>query len=389
LRCAGRAGTGYTLETARTLFRDLQAMRRVDRPVRGPLPPEARKNVVWVDPVRVAEIEFRGWTAIGMLRQAAFKALRDDKDPSEIIREDLGSTHSEETASGLRSNVRLTHPDRLLWPEAGITKQGLADYNASAWGFIEPHITGRPLALVRCPAGIDQGCFFQKHQWEGIDEHVVRIIDPSEEKRLVGIKDYDGLMALVQASVLEIHPWGARIEALDTPDRLFFDLDPGDGIVWSDLVAAAHEVRLRLREDGLESFVKTSGGKGLHVAVPIEPRAGWEEAKDYCRSLAEAMAADNPQKFTATIVKRERTGRIFIDYLRNSRGATAVGAYSTRARPEAGLSMPLEWPELANISGSAHFTLNNVMRRLQILARDKLSDPWSRMSTMFQTLPRK
>ncbi len=189
----------------------------------------------------------------------------------------------------------------------------------------------------------------------------------------------------MQASVLEIHPWEAKFDDLEAPDRLIFDLDPGEGIEWSDLVRAAREVRARLKEDGLESFVKTSGGKGLHVVAPIAPRSSWADAKAYCRAVAEALAAAAPDRLTATVAKRERSGRIYIDYLRNARGATAVAAYSTRARPEAGVSTPLTWSELDSIARADHFTLHNIDRRLQSLR----ADPWAGVAKAKQALPAK
>jgi bifunctional non-homologous end joining protein LigD len=211
------------------------------------------------------------------------------------------------------------------------------------------------------------------------------IDDPEEDEPLIGVANLDGLIALVQASALEIHPWGSKAKTLDKPDRLIFDLDPGDNAPWNDLVAAALEVRARLADDKLESFVKTSGGKGLHVVAPIAPRAGWDEAKDYCRGIAEAMARDSPDHFIATIARRERAGRIFVDYLRNGRGSTAVAAYSTRARPEAGIAMPLNWGELDAIGSADHFTLANASRRLNGLS----SDPWQAVGTTKQQLPAK
>lgn len=383
---AGRAGTGYNLQAARDLFAALEKIRTDHSPVEGPLPAEAQRNVRWVEPTLVAEVEFRGWTASNMLRQAAFKGLRDDKSASEVVREaaalDGGQTHA---ARAPRLTMTFTHPDRLLWPRAGFTKQALADYYVSVWELIAPQITGRPLSLVRCPAGVDQSCFFQRHQWEGADPHIVPVIDPEENKPLVSIKDLDGLIALVQASALEIHPWGSKAKTLETPDRLIFDLDPGENIGWADLVGVAREVRTRLRDDRVESFVKTSGGKGLHIVAPIAPTSGWDEVKEYCRSVAEAMAAERPDRVTATMAKRVRGGRIFVDYLRNARGATAVAAYSTRARPEAGISMPLDWDELDDIGSGDHFTLANVGRRLN----GGLFDPWQGMDKLKQRLPAK
>ncbi|MGH6846654.1 MAG: DNA ligase D, partial [Methylocella sp.] len=382
---AGRAGTGYNLQTARDLLAGLEKIRIETPAAEGPLPAEARRNVRWVAPSLVAEVEFRGWTAANMLRQAAFKGLREDKTAPEIVREAASPEREPRAKQPRKPTVRLTHPDRLLWPRAGFTKQALADYYTSIWKFIAPNIVGRPLALLRCPAGVDHGCFFQRHHWEGADPNILKICDPEEDKPLIGVANLDGLIALVQASVLEIHPWGSKANALNKPERLIFDLDPGNNTGWNDLVAAALEVRARLAHDKLESFVKTSGGKGLHVVAPVASRATWEEVKDYCRAVADAMAGDSPDRMTATMAKRERAGRIFVDYLRNGRGSTAAAAYSTRARPEAGVSMPVEWSELDAIGSGDHFTLANSSQRLVGFG----PDPWEGMDMLKQRLSRK
>jgi bifunctional non-homologous end joining protein LigD len=382
---AGRAGTGYTLQTATDLFVALEKIRMDTPAAKGPLPIEASRNVRWVAPSLVAEVDFRGWTAANMLRQAAFKGLREDKIASEVVREASAPEREPPAKQPRKSTVKLTHPDRLLWPRAGFTKQALADYYTSTWNFIAPNIVGRPLALLRCPAGVDHGCFFQRHRWEGADPSILEIHDPEEDKPLIGIANLDGLIALVQASAVEIHPWGSKANALSNPDRLIFDLDPGPHTGWKDLVAIALAVRASLALDKLESFVKTSGGKGLHVVAPVAPRATWEEAKDYCRAVAEAIARDSPDRVTATMAKRERAGRIYVDYLRNGRGSTAAAAYSTRARPEAGISMPLEWSELDTIGSADHFTMANFSRRLDGFG----SDPWQGMGKLKQQLPRK
>ena len=268
-------------------------MKRDTAPVDDALPAEARRGVRWAEPKLVAEIEFRGWTAAGLVRQAAFKALREDKDPREIMREVAVApeSSSQDPPAALerrqpkaramkapQTSVKLTHPDRVLWPEAGVTKQGLADYYALAWPFMAPHVVGRPLALLRCPAASARAASSRSISWRAPATHCVTE-DPEDRKSLVGIDDFDGLIALVQASVLEIHPWEAKFDDLEAPDRLIFDLDPGEGIEWSDLVRAAREARARLKDDGLESFVKTSGGKGLHVVAPIAPRSSGRTPK--------------------------------------------------------------------------------------------------------------
>jgi bifunctional non-homologous end joining protein LigD len=382
---AGRAGTGYSRQMATDLRQDLETIKLDISPVEGPLSAEAKKNVRWVKPLRVAEIEFRGWTNDALLRQAAFKALREDKPPQEIVREDKNLTADDKTDNNReRTSVKLTHADRLLWPQLGITKQALADYYTSIWPWIEPHITGRPLALVRCPQGIDHDCFFQKHQWAGHDMHIDLIEDPNDDKPLISVNDLDGLIALAQASVLEIHPWGSRTKSLEKPDRLIFDLDPGENIGFADLAMAARAIRERLMQDGLKSFVKVTGGKGLHVVVPLVPEAGWEEAKVYCRIIAQDMAAASPDHYTATMSKRARTGKIFVDYLRNARGATAIAPYSTRAREACGIATPLAWEELDTVTSADQFTLTNLERRL----RNLCLDPWAEMAKLEQTLPK-
>ncbi len=380
---AGRVGTGFSNKMAAALFADLSHERIAKPAISAPLSAEARRNVVWVNPTRVAEVEFRGWTADSNLRQASFKGLREDKDPKEIVRENAVAMPVDSPERAI--SVHLTHPDRVLWPEAGVTKQGLADFYAMVWPWIERHIVGRPLVLLRCPTGIVQGCFFQKHTWAGIDKHILQIRNPQEKLPILGINSLDGLIALAQAAALEIHPWGARSNDLDHPDRLIFDLDPGEGVTFPDLIAAARDVRERLAEAKLESFVKTTGGKGLHVVVPIKPRSSWDSANDFCRKLAETMARENPERFTATVAKTARAGRIYVDYLRNARGATAVAAYSTRARTSAGISTPLAWDELASTTGASQFTIGNFGKRLQHLA----DDPWAAFFDVGQALPSK
>jgi len=277
----------------------------------------------------------------------------------------------------------LTHPERILWEEAGITKQGLAEFYTDIADWILPHVAGRPLSLLRCPSGTAAKCFFAKHPWAGLSEAVQRINVGEKEPGLV-LDSAAGLMNLVQAGVVEIHPWGSRADHLEQPDRLIFDLDPGEGVPWIAVIEAAREVRDRLlSRGGLKSFVKTSGGKGLHVVVPIEPLTSWTEAKSFTASVAHAMAADRPDRYVTTIAKRARSNHIFVDYLRNDRGSTAVAAYSTRGLPQASISTPLEWDELSEGLRSDHFTVANVRHRLAFLKRD----PWQGFFKLRQQIP--
>ena len=375
---AGRVGSGFSSSTADDLWRRLEAI-RVETPDLEVLPPpEMRRNVRWAKPLLVAEVEMRGWTADGILRHAVFKGLRLDKQAADV--------HPEKPAMNPRAAsplpVPLTHPDRVLWPDVGVTKQGLAEFYIEIWPTIAPNVIDRPLALVRCPGGVEEGCFFQKHAWAGIGEHVARSRDPDGGEELLTVTTLEGLISLVQASVLEIHVWGARLADIDKPDGITFDLDPDPEVAWSDVVAAAFEVRDRLNDLGLASFVKTTGGKGLHVFAPLEPHADWPAVKDFSHALAAAMAQDSPHRYLAKASKAARRGRIFVDYLRNGRGATAVAAYSARARAGAPVSTPLGWEELGPEMRPDRFTVMNIMHRLA-----NIDDPWCEVRKMARRLP--
>ena len=374
----GRVGTGFKDAVARSLRDQLERLKRPTSPFPNKLPADAVRGVRWVEPKLVAEVELRGWTSDGLLRHASYKGLREDKDPSEVVRETRPRGGE---PPGRRQAFELTHPDRLLWPDVGLTKQGLAEFYADIADWVLPHLIGRPLSLVRCPSGTASKCFFQKHAWEGMAGSVKRRDIGDDE--VLYIEDLDGLIALVQASVLEIHPWGSKIAKVEAPDRITFDLDPGEDVPWTALIDAANEVRERLRAMRLESFVKTTGGKGLHVVVPLTPKADWDTVKAFAQGVAEAMANDTPGKYTATISKSARGGKIYIDYLRNGRGATAVAAYSARARAGAPVSTPLDWSELSPAIRPSHFTVDNLPTRLRHLG----SDPWAKIGSVRQSLP--
>jgi bifunctional non-homologous end joining protein LigD len=381
LHYAGRVGTGWSAEQARSLRDELEAILAKKPILANRLPDGAEKGVRWVEPRLVGEIEFRGWTQDRMLRAASFKGLREDKPAEEIVLETAPQASKLPGARAL-PNVRLTHPERILWPEPGVTKQGLADFYSEIADWILPHVTGRPLSLLRCPSGTGAKCFFAKHPWAGLDDSVGRV-EVGEKEPMLVIDDLSGLINMVQAGVVEVHPWGSRVEHLEQPDRLIFDLDPGEGVPWSATIAAAREVRSRLADIGLISFIKTTGGKGFHIVVPVEPRTGWDEAKSFTASIASEMAKDHPDKYVATVAKRARQGRILIDYLRNGRGATAVAAYSTRGHPQASVSTPLEWEELSEGLKADHYTVDNIGHRLRFLKRD----PWDGFFTLRQRAP--
>ncbi len=389
LMYAGRVGTGFSAGVARSLRQQLDKIKAAKPAFGRPLPAGADKGVIWVEPRLVAEVEFRGWTHDDVLRQASYKGLREDKPAEEVVREKAPGSEKKARpaqradAADVIAGVRLTHPDRILWEGQGITKQGLAEFYVEIADWILPHLIGRPLSLVRCPTGAMHQCFYAKHAWAGLAK-AIRPVDVGEAKPMLAIYDLEGLIGLVQAGVLEIHPWGSTVQDLEHPDRLIFDLDPGEGVAWDRVVAAAAETRQRLEDLGLESFVKTSGGKGLHVMLPIEPEFDWDRVKAFTKTISDAMAADAPDRYAATMSKQLRRGKIYVDYLRNSRGATAVAPYSTRALPGAPVSTPLEWPELSDTIKPDHFNVDNLRQRLAFLKRD----PWQGFFEMRQRLPR-
>jgi bifunctional non-homologous end joining protein LigD len=403
---AGRTGTGFTAASARDIWKRLQPLKANKPPFANPLTALQKRDVIWIRPELVAEIEFRGWTADLHVRHAAFKGLREDKDPREVVRESIAGAaarNAKDTSPGrargnagqrltsrgsadvMVAGVPLTHPDRILWEDQGVTKQGLAEFYEEIAEWILPHVVNRPLALVRCPAGAQKGCFFQKHSWAGLSDFILRetVRDDEGEEEVLFVENISGVVALVQASVLEIHPWGTTIGDVERPDRITMDLDPGEGVDWPGVIAAAREVRERLTALGLDSFVKTTGGKGLHVVVPLAPKADWEEVKTFARALAESMEADSPQRYISKATKKARSGLIYVDYLRNGRGATAIAAYSTRARAGAPVSVPLAWNELSPAIKPNHFTVENLPARLQRLRKD----PWADLLKSKQTLP--
>jgi bifunctional non-homologous end joining protein LigD len=391
LHYAGRVGTGYSSDLARALRTALDNIAEAKPGLANGLPAGAEKGVRWAEPKLVCEVEYRGWTADGLIRQSAFIGLREDRTAEEITLEvkpeaaagaALPSGPAGRDAQPAPIRGRLTHPERILWPEPGVTKEGLAEFYAEIADWILPHIAGRVLSLVRCPSGVSEKCFFAKHAWHGLTGAVERV-DVGEKEKMLVLDSLDGLIDLVQAGVAEIHPWGSTFANLEQPDRLIFDLDPGEDVPWSVVIDAAFDVRRELDELGLASFVKTSGGKGLHIVVPIEPQASWEEAKKFTQSVAETMAKARPERYVAIMSKRERRGRIFIDYLRNGRGATAVAAYSTRALPLASVSTPLAWDELGEGVRADHFRIGNLRQRLAVLK----DDPWPEFFTLRQRLP--
>ena len=285
------------------------------------------------------------------------------------------------------AGVRLTSPDKVLYPEQSITKRQLAEYCLAVAEAMLPHVARRPITLVRCPTGRQRKCFYQRHAGSGVPAELGEVDIPGFEESgaYLFIKDPAGLVALVQMGVLEVHPWGARVDKPDRPDRIIFDLDPGEGLGFADVAEAAHEVRAYLGDLGLTSFAKTTGGKGVHVVVPVDRRYGYPQVKAFAKKVAESLAAKTPTRYLTRISKAERRGRIFIDYLRNDATSTAVAAYSTRSRAGAPVATPVTWDELTPALDPAAFNVNTVPARLAKIG----GDPWREMGKVRQGLPAK
>jgi bifunctional non-homologous end joining protein LigD len=285
------------------------------------------------------------------------------------------------------AGVRLTSPDKVLYPEQSITKQALAEYYLAVADAMLPHVARRPITLVRCPTGRQRKCFYQRHAGSGVPSELGEVDIPGFEESgaYLFIKDAPGLVALVQMGVLEVHPWGARVDKPDRPDRIIFDLDPGEGLGFADVAQAAHEVRAYLADLGLQSFAKTTGGKGVHVVVPVDRRYAYPQVKAFAKKVAESLAAKTPTRYLTRISKAERRGRIFIDYLRNDATSTAVAAYSTRSRAGAPVATPVTWDELIPALDPAAFNVNTVPARLAKIG----ADPWREMGKVRQGLPAK
>jgi bifunctional non-homologous end joining protein LigD len=339
---AGRVGTGFDHDMLESLHRKLDALAVTKAPFRVPPKVPRSQRVHWVKAQLVAQVEFAEWTAEGLLRQASFQGLREDKDPRTAQRE-------RPVAGNRVGAVVVSHPERVIYTTPRITKLDVVRYYEAVGAAMLPEVKGRPLSLVRCPQGIDGQCFYQKHVGTTLPAGVQRV--PIREK--TGVDDYlvitsiDGLLGLAQFGNIEFHTWGAHVPKVELVDRLIFDLDPDVELPWPRVIDAALLTRGLLNELGLPTFLKTTGGKGLHVVVPLKPTRDWDQAKRFAQAVAEKLAAAAPDRFTARMAKERRDRKIFIDYLRNARGATAIAAFSLRARPGAPVAMPIAWDKLA------------------------------------------
>lgn len=403
---AGRSGTGFTQTLQHTLRDRLDKLLEKNPPFAS-VPVAALRRAQWVKPELVAQIAFATWTTDNLVRQAAFKGLREDKAPEEVVREESvrlkHSSHApaRQIAAKVVRNSRstlkpahnsavlerfhLTHPDKQLDAASGLTKLALAKYYVEAADHLLPQIAGRPLSIVRCPEGSTKPCFFQKHVGiglpDGVDSVPVRDRKTGAIERYISVSSVEGLIGLAQMGVLEIHPWSSRNNSLEKPDRITFDLDPDPSIPWKVISQSALAVRALLRRLGLQSFVKLTGGKGLHVVVPIRAEHTWPTVKAFAHDVARLAEQDQPELFITTMTKSARSRKIYLDYLRNDRGATAVAAYSPRARTGIPVALPLSWKELG-VRKLPEFTVANFARWKSRLRRD----PWKEMTGVGQSL---
>jgi bifunctional non-homologous end joining protein LigD len=386
----GKVGTGFTQKLALDLRARLD---RIDQKTCPFSPPPAGwlgRNAHWVKPDLVCEVVFTEWTSDGKIRHPSFQGLRTDKNPKEIRRERPVTLTAHAARFTPRRNattvggVEISHPDRILYPDLKLTKIDVARYYESIADWIVPHVAGRPLTLVRCPEGVGGDCFFMKHSkvWAPKALRRVRIKEKTKLGQYLIADDIGGVVSLAQMDVLEIHTWNCVFEDVEWPNRLVFDLDPGEEIEWPAVVRAARMVRDALSALTLESYVKTTGGRGLHVVVPLIPHADWSQCLDFSRALSKRVERAQPDLYTTAFAKAGRERKILIDYLRNNRTNTSIAAYSTRARQGAPVSVPLTWDELRISLDPRSFSVLTVPRRLAKLK----ADPWAAYSKCRQKL---
>jgi bifunctional non-homologous end joining protein LigD len=355
LRYAGKVGTGFSADAQADLLKCFGKLKAAKPPLDAPK--SETRGAHWLKPELVAEIAFAQFTAGKVVRHASFLGLRADKPASEVARESASSV-----SDMADDDVTISNPDRVIFPEAKVTKGALADYYRAVSSLMLPWVAHRPVSLVRCPQGRARKCFFQKHDSGSFGPHVKHV--PIAEKDggkadYLYVEDVAGLVACVQMGTIEFHGWGSKVGAVEAPDRMIFDLDPDEGLGFDAVKNAAHDLRRQLADLGLTTFPLLTGGKGVHVVAPLTPKAKWPEVKDFARRFALALAQAEPQRFTATLSKAKRKDRIFIDYLRNQRGSTAIMPYSVRARENAPVAAPINWDELDDMESGGRFTVKD------------------------------
>ena len=379
----GNVGTGFNTASLSAVHKKLlnyvaKTMPLKHKPIDG-------KRITWVKPVLIAEIEFSQWTNAGLLRHPSFKGLRNDKSPDSIIREtSMPVENITNNHASSKDKIKYTHLNKILYPEDRITKKELIEYYQRIKDWMLPYVSGRPLTLLRCPDDM-RHCFYQRHQTTNSKtSHLMTVIikDKEEKSPYIYIEDDHGLLMLPQLNSLEIHPWGSQVEHIDNPDVLILDLDPAPDVEWKTVVKAAKKIKKHLADIKLKCFVKTTGGKGLHIVIPIKPEYEWNEVNVFAKTFVDFLSIKNPELYTNKLQKIHRKNRIFVDYLRNKRAATAIAPYSTRARIHAPIATPIHWDELTSHFQDTFYTLRTLHNRL-----DKLkNDPWKDYFKLHQSL---
>jgi bifunctional non-homologous end joining protein LigD len=386
LTFAGKVGTGFTTAVSLDLRRKLDAIEQPGCPFTPRPAGWLGRHAHWVKPSLVGEVVFSEWTGDGKIRHPSFQGLRRDKKPIEVKKEVASAIApaptipARKTASGVSvAGVRITHPDRVMYPDPPFTKLDVARFYERIADWIVPHLRGRPLTLVRCPDGLQHECFYMKHSkvWAPPALRRVHIQEKTKIGDYLVADDIAAVVSLVQMDVLEIHTWNTCIDKVELPNRIVFDMDPGAHVPWARVIESARLVRRMLKTAGLESFPKTTGGTGLHVVVPLVPRADWRECLEFSRAVAEAIERHDPGLYTTIFAKAGRERKILIDYMRNNRTNTSVAAFSTRARPGGPVSITLRWEEITPALDPSGWTLATVERRLSSLRRDPWRDYWT------------
>jgi bifunctional non-homologous end joining protein LigD len=385
---SGKVGTGFTRNSSLDLRKRLGSIAQSGCPFDPPPEGALARSARWVKPTLIAEVEFTEWTGDGKIRHPSFQGLRADKKASDVVRERAvarapkSSPRSRRPASpesNTVAGVRISHGERLLYPDPPISKIDLAHYYEQIADWVIPHVAGRPLTLVRCPTGITAPCFYMKHSklWAPEPLRRVRVREKTKVGDYLIADTVAAIVGLAQMDVLEIHTWNSVIDDVERPNRIVMDLDPGEHVAWAQVLQAARTVRKALEALDLESYAKTTGGRGLHVVVPLAPQAGWDECLDFSRALAEAIERTDPDLYTTQFAKAGRERKILIDYLRNNRTNTSIAAFSSRAREHATVSVPVSWEELKTSLKPDGLTVKTVPQRLARLARDPWKGYWT------------
>ncbi len=376
LKYAGKVGTGFGMKAAQDLYDRLSRL-KIDGPTVKGLPRGLVRKAQWVKPVLLCEVAFTEWTEDGHIRHPSFQGLREDKAPEEVTIEKpvAVKASSADKKKGDRLEVLgigISHPDRIIFEDTGVTKGQLAQFYAAASPWMLKDLVNHPISLLRCPEGTKGDCFYQRSPGMGLGKDIkpFRWKHKGKSYEYLYIEDAKGLIGLAQMGAIEIHPWGAKVKTIDFPDRLIFDLDPDEGVPFDAVKLAAKDLRQRLKRLGLESYLKCTGGKGLHVSVPLAEKNSWEEVKEFCAGVAQTMVREVPDAYVATMSKVKRKGKIFVDYFRNDYTATAIADFSLRARPGAPVAAPLEWRELDRLHAANQFTIGEVLKRLKKNAPD-------------------